>query len=208
MVGITDIAWVAGLLEGEGTFSNRSSPTIRLTMTDGDVVRHAATLVQAKVSGPHHRPKRRPYFVFWFHGAHAAAWMMTLWPFMGRRRRIQLTACLKRWRAAPVQNKKKTCCKNGHPLSGENVEVLMKDGQVIGRRCATCRRRTNRAYKTRRSAQISAVRNAWRRTRYATDATYREHRRELCRAWSEKQKLARQAIDNAAAHTAPTQPNG
>src|SRR5438552_15840203 len=50
----SDLRWLAGLLEGEGTFlrpvpSAPRAPLIRLAMTDHDVVRRAAGLLERSV---------------------------------------------------------------------------------------------------------------------------------------------------------------
>ena len=49
----TDLTWLAGLLEGEGSFlkappSDPNCPRISLEMTDKDVVERAALLMQGK----------------------------------------------------------------------------------------------------------------------------------------------------------------
>lgn len=51
------IEWLAGLLEGEGTFCYSRNGTrhtnVRLSMTDEDIVRRAAAVMSAKVRGPY-----------------------------------------------------------------------------------------------------------------------------------------------------------
>jgi hypothetical protein len=50
-----DIAWLAGLLEGEGSFmrgKRKDAPGISLAMTDRDVVERAAKLLRTKCMGP------------------------------------------------------------------------------------------------------------------------------------------------------------
>lgn len=68
-----DAAWLAGLLEGEGHFgwstSNRKNaagiavthryPKVQLQMTDEDVIRRAAVLMETKVYGPYEYPDKR-----------------------------------------------------------------------------------------------------------------------------------------------------
>ncbi len=50
----TNVAWLAGLLEGEGCFDLKGrSPRIQLRMTDKDVMDRAATLTGGKVNGPY-----------------------------------------------------------------------------------------------------------------------------------------------------------
>ncbi len=66
MIRNVDIAWLAGLVEGEGSFhmSTRSIAII-LTMTDRDVVERAATLLNGRVyklAQPHvGRPRKQAW---------------------------------------------------------------------------------------------------------------------------------------------------
>ena len=76
-----DLAWLAGLLEGEGSFlkappSSPNCPRISLEMTDKDVVERAASLMNGKVA------------------TRAVELMRVLHPEMGSRRRSQIDAAL------------------------------------------------------------------------------------------------------------------
>lgn len=90
-----DLAWLAGLLEGEGSFkrgapSSPRLPVISVTMTDEDVVARVAALW-----GVRHltvRPRRDHWAVSYatqLRGADAVAWMRALRPFLGARRKAQ-----------------------------------------------------------------------------------------------------------------------
>jgi hypothetical protein len=96
------LAWLAGLLEGEGTFSvNRQSadiayPVIKLTMCDQGVVARAAGLIGApnvRRQEPE-RPGWSPTFVTAISGRDAATWMRRLRDSMGTRRRAAIDAAL------------------------------------------------------------------------------------------------------------------
>lgn len=95
-----DIAWLAGLFEGEGTVAvNGRSLTVRIGMTDSDVVARAAEIMQAKVYA--RDPARKNYKKVWtaqIKGAVAAGVIMTLYPWLGVRRRAQATSALAAWR--------------------------------------------------------------------------------------------------------------
>lgn len=108
---MADIAWLAGLLEGEGCFRvSRSDPRpgrgpvigVVLKMTDRDVVERAARLMGGPLRGPV-APRgplaRKPGWEVSIHGAPAAAWMMTLYPLMGARRQSAIRRALQDWRA-------------------------------------------------------------------------------------------------------------
>lgn len=98
-----DIAWLAGLLEGEGCFRYRTTPMIQFAMTDKDVVGLAAGLLGAK--SVRFRKQQaahwKPQYEVSIHGQRAAEWMMTLYPLMGERRQAKIREILAAWRLAP-----------------------------------------------------------------------------------------------------------
>lgn len=102
MIATADIAWLAGLLEGEGSFVSRKEngdPRIMLDMTDRDVIDRAAALLGVNhigVRNPGLRHHKHVYIIR-LSGDKAAAWMMTLYSYMGQRRRHDMKAVLKRW---------------------------------------------------------------------------------------------------------------
>src|SRR5262245_21513663 len=100
-----DIMWLAGLLEGEGTFSvtrGERSPryTVQLCMTDEDVVARAAAML-----GTHHIKQRnmttagKPIFRTAIFGPYALWWMLQLRPHMGERRTRQIDDAVNLWRS-------------------------------------------------------------------------------------------------------------
>lgn len=91
------LAWLAGLVEGEGTFtSSVSSSTLRVVMTDLDVLERIERITGVGYIGavasrqPHHKQaygwqvKRRE---------HLEPLAKLLWPLMGSRRRVQMASC-------------------------------------------------------------------------------------------------------------------
>ena len=108
-----EIHWLAGIIEGEGnpgTWVHRRSggtyhyPRIQMIMTDEDVVARVAALTEAKMYGPYTSKRKtpgKPYKPYWqlcILGDHAVAWMLTLYPLMGLRRRQQIWTAVMRWR--------------------------------------------------------------------------------------------------------------
>lgn len=88
-----DLAWLAGLLEGEGCFiANKRSPgcpNVRLYMTDRDVVERAATLMGSEVRERKYMvniPSRQMTYGCSLSGEAAYALMSALLPHMGARR--------------------------------------------------------------------------------------------------------------------------
>jgi hypothetical protein len=101
-----DIRQLAGLLEGEGTFrlvkraGRPRLPMIAVNMTDEDVIRWAARLLGGRVSLckkkrlPHHKQQ----YLTSVSGSKAVGWMMTLYMFLGTRRRARIREVLDYWK--------------------------------------------------------------------------------------------------------------
>jgi hypothetical protein len=96
-----DLQWLAGLLEGEGSFlrpvpSSPRSPAVRLEMCDHDVVDRAAGLLRRAVTpvAPR-RLKHRPSYVTVIRGRPAIALMTELAPLMSAVRRAQIRRALR-----------------------------------------------------------------------------------------------------------------
>ena len=108
---LLDIAWLAGLLEGEGCFKIQSSGgykgsiSIALQMTDKDVVERVANLFQTPLWGPHgpYGVSKKSTYQTAIFGSKAAAWMMTLLPFLGERRKEKVIELLDIWKTQPPQ---------------------------------------------------------------------------------------------------------
>jgi hypothetical protein len=203
MVTVKQIGWLAGLLEGEGCFyvNGSSSIGIRLSMTDKDVVECAARLMQSKPGNPSVRGgNRKPIYYTAVNGLSAASWMMTVWPLMGERRQAKIAECLQLWRSQPVQNKDKKVCKNGHPLTGDNVLQVTNKSGTLGRRCAICFRRYYRDWKETNRDRVNAMEAQRRRDRWRSDPLFREREKARSTAWQRARrsstKLARLASDS------------
>ena len=91
-----DRAWLAGLLEGEGSFTTTRPQEVRISleMTDEDVVARAATLM-----GTHYIPKPprrdqpshwKPQYKACLSGRRAIDLMKELLPYMGERRSLRI----------------------------------------------------------------------------------------------------------------------
>jgi hypothetical protein len=91
-----DLHWVAGLLDGEGTFlagppSAPRSPAVQLAMVDRDIVERAAALLRVAVCVvPARRDGWRTAYSARVRGFPAVLWMKRLRPLMGARRREQI----------------------------------------------------------------------------------------------------------------------
>src|SRR5574341_1862045 len=108
-----NIAWLAGLLEGEGCFSRRGNcVTIQLYMSDRDIVERSRRFVHApsiseRVSK---RPNHKTCYYWTLSGPHAASWMMTIYPLMGERRQARIRELLAIWKGAETQHPSTLVC--------------------------------------------------------------------------------------------------
>jgi predicted aconitase len=95
-----ELFWLAGILEGEGCFSNRSdrycSPNIQLVMTDMDVVIRAAKAMGShkviEIGKPTVSGKR--LYRTNVYGSTALDLMKALFPIMGQRRSVKIAEIL------------------------------------------------------------------------------------------------------------------
>ncbi|HEV7845466.1 MAG TPA: hypothetical protein VGO83_04380 [Thermoleophilaceae bacterium] len=91
-----DLHWLAGLLEGEGSFlagppSEPRSPAVQVAMVDRDVIERAGGLLGVTVCAlPSRREGWRDAFSVRVRGARAVHWMERLRPLMGARRQQQI----------------------------------------------------------------------------------------------------------------------
>ena len=111
---LKDIAWAAGLIEGEGYLgwytalrNTKRLPEIAVRMTDRDVVeRLAALFLQWQVYGPFQQSKQmrmrcpscKPLWSAIVRGKKAIAWLLTIYPLLGLRRRAKAHALITQWR--------------------------------------------------------------------------------------------------------------
>ena len=141
MIEVKDIAWLAGIIEGEGSFLTcNTTPCISLQMTDKDIVERAARLLGVSVGGPYGPygyKGAQPTWTCRAHGQRAAGWIMTLWTFMGTRRREKMLEVLEAWKVRKTSRRnrppgrKATC----HPEREHRAHGL----------CGPCYRKQYRA---------------------------------------------------------------
>lgn len=95
-IAISDLHWLAGLLEGEGTFiagppSAPRTPAVQVSMVDRDIIDRAAALLDCAVTVvPARRDGWRTAYSARVRGPRAVKWMQRLRPLMGRRRKEQI----------------------------------------------------------------------------------------------------------------------
>lgn len=110
------VAWLAGLLEGEACFSigtrkikgkEYKRVCIQLVMTDEDVMLRAANMLGATCRPePWRKLSTKPTWRANVYGSKAIGWMMTIYQFMGERRQEKIRECIRVWKEAPGRTNK------------------------------------------------------------------------------------------------------
>jgi hypothetical protein len=91
-----DLHWLAGLLEGEGTFlvgppSAPRTPAVQVSMVDRDIIERAGALLGTAVTVvPSRREGSKTAYCVRVRGARGVLWMHRLRPLMGARRQAQI----------------------------------------------------------------------------------------------------------------------
>lgn len=134
-----DLAWAAGLFEGEGTFGNgnKKSLATSITSTDKDVLEHFQKIVGlGNINGPlkTKKPHWKPCYTWSCGGGEKPqALAVMLWKWLGPRRRAQIHKALLIWRGTAPRSIGNTC-KLGHPL----VFVSSNGKRPMKRGCRSC----------------------------------------------------------------------
>lgn len=147
----SELYWLTGLLEGEGTFlagppSEPRVPRVRVEMTDVDVVEHVAKLLGRAVQRHKQRdPRHKPSFSTSLKGAGAVHLMRLVQPVLGTRRRAQVDAALSR-----PHNESVRWLRRG--------EVCSVDGCTQpGLKRALCKRHYDSWWKARKCGRSSVI---------------------------------------------------
>lgn len=156
MTNLKDLYWLAGILEGEGSFTNESnSPRIQLKMTDRDVV-HAARMMinpNAELSVARFDNEYKTAYILIIQGNLAIQWMMTLYPLMYSRRKERIRSIIAKWKTNERRDKGVDTCKHGHRLLREGIDYILSrnSNYSYSKKCRKCARLTNRLYRRRKA---------------------------------------------------------
>ena len=156
----TDIGWVAGFLEGEGSFGYHGR-TPRITV--GQVQRQPLERLSSLCGGHMYLWTKRlsssswrsqPIWLWALGGQHAAAVMMSIWILMSPNRRAKIQEVLAHWKARPPKNGMLHACCNGHEFTPLNSRRSIRaNGTFKQRVCRICERAR---YRHRRQLQLNA----------------------------------------------------
>jgi hypothetical protein len=91
-----ELAWLAGLLEGEGSFflAKKSNgfayPRVSLNMTDEDIIQRVASMLERRYWPFPRKPPRKTQYALQLEGRPAIKLMEDILPFMGIRRSAKI----------------------------------------------------------------------------------------------------------------------
>lgn len=143
-VSLQNIYWIAGILEGEGSFGYHDPkrdrergytkrPLIQLKMTDGDIVERVSQIMGGKCRGPYKRKAKtksgercKDYYLLSLPMNKAVQWMMTLYPLMGSRRKDKIEEILTYWKENHVGKGNRLNNPRMYKLSGDDIRDIRK----------------------------------------------------------------------------------
>ena len=128
MTTLKDIYYIAGLLEGEGSFAFYGCPILQLQMTDFDVVNDAQKILDPTANIRAHNPGGNRKILYHLHisGSIVVQWMMTLYPLMKERRKAKIIEVIKKWKEMPGFN-----IKTADPLRKYAAERWTPENKII-----------------------------------------------------------------------------
>jgi hypothetical protein len=151
---VRDLAWAAGFLDGEGSFSLLApktphggvSPKLQAAQVDRELLDRLRRMFGGAIYLRRYNPPRpriHDCHLWALNGKPAIGVMLTLYPMLSLKRRLQIQRVVAAWRSAPGKgsyNRTKTHCKRGHPFDATNTYIEKRaDGRFRIRRCLTCR---------------------------------------------------------------------
>lgn len=149
MITINDINWLAGWLEGEGSFTiykkgKYNQFRIEFSSSDLDIIKKTKMIMKSnqtiflrKQGFTSLGTKKKPEYYMKVYGSLAIQWMMTLYTLMGVRRKAKIKEILDIWKSY-IQNGSGICRKCKRELE----VTVIKGGWNKGKRqtyCSYCR---------------------------------------------------------------------
>lgn len=150
-----EIAWAAGLFEGEGSVSlkhdkrGNPAPVLSLGMTDQDTVEKFAAIIG--VNQPHRFTPGPSHYkdMYRWQTQSIAVFrqvMEQFWPYLSYRRRQKFLEVYTATRHVEVHHKDRMHCARGHEFTPENTHVVPSGA----RHCRTCRRANGARYRAKK----------------------------------------------------------
>lgn len=151
-----EIAWLAGIYEGEGSCSITNGRAIRIeiTMTDKDIIDRICNLTglgRVRIL-PSRNEKYKQAFNWGLGSLNAVSFLNVIMPWLGERRAARAKAAVKNWTTNKRQaNKTDTECTKGH-LYDISSNWRAKDGS-----CHLCHLDACRRFRAKKKAARSVL---------------------------------------------------
>ena len=139
MISRADIAWLAGLLEGEGHFGYMAyTCRVDVWMSDRDVIERAAGLLGKAISQRGTKLPRQKTALYGFTvcGQQAVAVMFMVYGELGRRRREQIRQAITKWRAPKLCHSERSRIASGAVIRGWLTRRRTEGPEEISRKCS------------------------------------------------------------------------
>ena len=141
---IKDIYWLAGFLEGEGSFSHQGRYT---RVTASQMQKEPLERVARLVGGRIHKYGEKRINEWGIYSSRAIGLIMTLFSIMSPRRQEQMRGCIDSWKSRPTAAKYRAHCIHGHAFNAENTYIYPKTGW---RGCRLCWNRRHKNAKAKK----------------------------------------------------------
>jgi hypothetical protein len=156
----SDVAWAAGLFEGEGCLPRNQGtigaphyPSAALAMSDEDVVRAFRGIVNMGSVYQERHPASKTMYRWKINGFEKTQALIGMfWPWLGSRRRDRATEMLRLYEPGRHMgriNAAKTHCPGGHPYDSANTYSYRG-----GRQCRACHAIRERGRRERSQANL------------------------------------------------------
>jgi hypothetical protein len=143
-------AWLAGLFEGEGyiCFCNKNGVSVRIGMTDEDVIDTVHRLFPTSSTYRREMKNRvKPLYVWQVtNKVGVTDFLEGVLPYLHERRGARAREALERLKHNRGPKSDRTHCAHGHLLSGDNLYIRPYNGT---RACRACRTRRDRERRPR-----------------------------------------------------------
>ena len=150
-----EAAWLAGIIEGEGSFvvgphrpKHGTHTAVSVNMTDEDVVRRLETVSGVgAVYGPRSRGPHKPQWMWVVTKVSDVVTLVeALLPWMGKRRTV---AAKKLLQACQEKLDRMSHCLQGHAYEPDNYYTVVTKGKKPYRRCKICHRASASKYRAK-----------------------------------------------------------
>lgn len=137
---LRELHWLAGLLEGEGSFMNDppsrpNNPIVSIEMTDEDIIKKVSKIFERKYQECKRKNKKyKKSFKVILTGYKSLVLMIMLYPLMSQRRRKKIKEILKTYDYTANYERIKKQADRNRKLTNENILLALKNEEKLSLR--------------------------------------------------------------------------